>query len=219
MSHLPIGDYALISDCRSAALVSRTGSIDWLCFPRFDGPSVFGRLLDERAGHWVIKAGDGAKTERRYLGETMVLETVFRTAEGEARLVDALLVGKNEKGHQLGASSPGVVVRRLTGVRGALEFELEYAPRPEYGLIDPLLSPVSGGIATRGGADILLLSAPTELQIDGGVARSRFRVREGETLSFALQHRASWEPRLRAWSQDAIAERLEDTISAWLTWS
>ena len=66
MSGLPIADYAVLSDCRSAALVSRGGSIDWLCFPRFDGPSVFGRILDERAGHWSIAAPAGERFRRAF---------------------------------------------------------------------------------------------------------------------------------------------------------
>jgi hypothetical protein len=101
MSTLPIADYALLSDCRSAALVSRSGSVDWWCVPRFDGPSVFARLLDEEAGHWSIRV-PGATTERRYLDQTMALETTFRSATGTAVLVDAMAVGRNERGHQLG---------------------------------------------------------------------------------------------------------------------
>src|SRR3954447_20999077 len=98
MSELPIADYALLSDCRSAALVSRGGSIDWLCFPRFDSPSVFGRLLDDAAGHWVIRPGTGEPFEatRRYVDDSLLLETTFTTAGGSATLTDALAVGRNE---------------------------------------------------------------------------------------------------------------------------
>jgi GH15 family glucan-1,4-alpha-glucosidase len=90
MSTLPIGDYALLSDCRSAALVGRDGSVDWLCFRRFDGPSVFARLLDDDAGHLSVRpAGEFAAT-RRYLDQTMALATTFTTATGVAVLTDAL---------------------------------------------------------------------------------------------------------------------------------
>src|SRR6478735_6021529 len=99
MSGLPIADYALLSDCRSAALVSRSGSIDWLCFPRFDGPSVFGRLLDESAGHWSIRPVEQAEATRRYVDDTMLLETTFTNESGSVVLVDALAVGRNERGH------------------------------------------------------------------------------------------------------------------------
>src|SRR6266540_2760345 len=87
MTHLPIAQYALLSDCKSAALVGKDGSVDWLCFPRFDGPSVFGRILDESAGHWSIRPAGDAEVSRRYVDETMLLETTFRTATGTGALV------------------------------------------------------------------------------------------------------------------------------------
>src|SRR5206468_597286 len=81
MSMTPIADYALISDCHSAAVVSRGGSIDWLCRPPFDSPAVFARILDQSAGHHSIAPTGAFTAERRYLDRTMVLETTFRTAE------------------------------------------------------------------------------------------------------------------------------------------
>src|SRR3954463_9919772 len=139
MTQLPIADYALVSDCHSAALVSRDGSIDWLCFPRFDSPSTFGRILDESAGHWSIRPVADAELTRRYQPETLVMETTFRTATGTARVIDALAVGRNERGHALGAEAPSTLVRVVEGVHGEVELDLDYAPRPEYGLICPLL--------------------------------------------------------------------------------
>src|SRR5260221_13872724 len=193
MSNLPIADYALLSDCRSAALVSRAGSVDWLCFPRFDGPSVFARLLDEQAGHWSIYTVGATEVSRRYLEGTMALETTFRTPPGVAVLVDAMAIGRNERGHELGVNSPGVVLRSVSCESGTVEMELEYAPRFEYGLIYPLLRPIQGGLVTRGGADVLVLSSPIALQVEGSLARARFTLQAGEQVGFALQHRASWE--------------------------
>ena len=86
MSTTPIADYALLSDRHSAALVSRDGSIDWLCFPRFDSSSVLGRLLGDKAGHWSIRASNATQVTRRYLDRTMVLETTFRTPTGTVSL-------------------------------------------------------------------------------------------------------------------------------------
>ena len=121
----------------SAALVSRDGSVDWLCFPRFDGPSVFCRLLDPAGGHFAIRPAGEFQVSRRYVDQTLVLETTFTTAGGTAVLTDALAIGRNERGHHLGAHSPGTLLRSLACTRGEIEAEVSYAPRPEYGLVHP----------------------------------------------------------------------------------
>src|SRR5258708_37806353 len=102
MSTTPIADYALVSDCHSAALISRDGSVDWLCFPRFDSRSVFARLLDESAGSWAIRPTGAAEISRRYVEHSMGRERTFRTATGSATLVDALALWPNARGHQRG---------------------------------------------------------------------------------------------------------------------
>jgi alpha,alpha-trehalase len=219
MSSPPIGDYALLSDCRSAALTSRHGSVDWLCFPRFDGPSVFARILDDEAGHFSVNVVGEAQVARRYLDGTMILETTFRAPTGTAVLVDAMAVGRNDRGHQLGAHSPGALVRRVACTEGKVDVAVEYAPRPEYGIIHPLLSRVDGGVTARGGADVLLLSCPGPLDIDGSTATGRLTLRAGEAACFAVQHRKSWEEPTPAWTQEEIAQRMDDTAEGWRTWS
>src|SRR5213082_1378260 len=87
----PIADYGLLADCNTAALVARDGSIDWLCLPRYDSPSVFGRILDPNAGHWQIAPAGDYEVERRYLPGTLVVEITFTTSTGSARLTDALV--------------------------------------------------------------------------------------------------------------------------------
>src|SRR6202034_2545076 len=106
MSTTPIADYALLSGRHSAALVSRDGSIDWLCFPRFDSPSIFGRLLGEEAGHWSIRASSATQVTRRYLDRTMVLESTFRTPTGTVAITDGLAMGDGNRGHALGKGAP-----------------------------------------------------------------------------------------------------------------
>src|SRR3989440_11134368 len=219
MSNVPIADYVLLSDCRSAALVSRAGFVDWLCFPRFDGPSVFARLLDEQAGHWSISAVGATEVSRRYINGTMALETTFRTPTGSAVLVEAMAMGRNERGHELGVDSPGVLLRSVSCQSGTVEIELEYAPRFEYGLIFPLLRPIEGGILARGGADVLVLSSPVMLTLEGSMARARFTLQAGEQASFALQHRASWENTPEVCTQAGITDSLQDTVVGWQTWS
>ena len=219
MNSLPIGDYALLSDCRSAALVSRAGSVDWLCFPRFDGPSVFCRLLDPAGGRFAIRPAGGFETSRAYMDQTMALETTFRTASGTAVLTDAMAVGRNERGHDLGAGSPGVLLRRLVCTDGELEIEVTFAPRPEYGLIHPILEPVPGGLAARGGAGRLLLSAPATFQVEGATAAARLHMAAGQTVMFALAHGQMWEPPLTVWESSQIDARLDDTVEGWRSWS
>ena len=138
MSTTPIADYALLSDRHSAALVSRDGSIDWLCFPRFDSPSIFARLLGDEAGHWSIRATGATQVTRRYLDRTMVLETTFRTPTGTSYW-STPRHGRGNRGHELGKGAPHLLLRRATCTEGEVEMDVEYAPRPEYGLIYPLL--------------------------------------------------------------------------------
>jgi alpha,alpha-trehalase len=218
VSRTPIGDYALISDCHSAALVSRAGSVDWLCFPRFDGPSVFARLLDDRAGHWSIGPTDQAQVSRRYRQATMVLETEFRTHHGTLVLTEAMASGPNQ-GHELGARAPRALLRRVECRDGRAEVQVSFAPRMEYGLAQPDVTAIDGGIRARGGADILLLSSGRPLEVRDGGAVARFDLRASEGASFALAHRASWEPPLAAWGEEEINGMLEETTAAWQSWS
>lgn len=218
MSRTPIADYALLSDCHSAALVSRDGSVDWLCFPRFDGPSVFARLLDDRAGHWSIGPTDQAEVFRRYQHATMVLETAFRTPHGTLVLTEAMASGPNQ-GHELGAGAPRALLRRVECRDGRAEVEIRFAPRMEYGLAQPHVSAIDGGVRARGGADVLLLSSSRPLEVRDGGAVARFDLRAGEGASFALAHRAVWEPPLTAWGEEEINGMLEETSAAWQSWS
>ncbi|HEX6452340.1 MAG TPA: glycoside hydrolase family 15 protein [Trebonia sp.] len=216
---MPISDYALLSDCRSAALVSRGGSVDWLCFPRFDSPAVFARILDSGGGHFSIRPVGEFQASRAYADQTMALETTFVTAAGTAVLTDAMAVGRNERGHDLGAGSPGVLLRQLACIAGEMDVEVSYAPRPEFGLIHPILEAIPGGVAARGGAGRLLLSAPVAFVIDGATATARVHLAAGQDLCFALAHGQAGEPPLPAWDGEAIAARLEDTLEGWRSWS
>jgi GH15 family glucan-1,4-alpha-glucosidase len=217
MSRHPIADYALLSDCHSAALVHRSGSVDWLCFPRYDSPSVFGRLLDRAAGHWAVRATGTASILRRYLDDTLVLETAFETATGRLTLTDALAIGPNERGHQLGARSPHVMLRRVECTAGRVEMELEFAPRPDYAQRPAGLREVAGGILVTGDSSPLLLSSAVSHEISEGTARARLALRGGESRAFALQYQP--EGADQRWTEEEIAVRLTETIEAWRTWS
>ncbi|MFJ2722968.1 glycoside hydrolase family 15 protein [Streptomyces sp. NPDC087437] len=219
MSARPIGDHALLSDCRSAALVTSDGSVDWLCLPRFDSPAIFARLLDEDAGHWSIRPTGPVDISRRYVKDTLVLETTFRTAAGTAVLHDALALGRRERGHALGAASPGTLLRRITCTEGRVNIEIDYAPRPEFGLVHPLLSAVRGGLAAYGGAHVLLLSSPVDLRVSGSTAHGRIPLVAGHRLGFALHVGSAWERESVGWRAGRIRRRMSDTIEGWRSWS
>src|SRR5580698_4368274 len=202
MSTTPIANYALLSDRHSAALVSRDGSIDWLCFPRFDSPSIFGRLLGDDAGHWTIRAVTVTRVTRRYLDRTMVLETTFHTPTGTVSITDALALGDGNRGHELGKDAPHLLLRRAACLSGEVELSLEYVPRPEYGLVHPLFDAVDGGLAAFGGADVLVLSTPMALAVEISAVSGQLRLRHGESAAFALHHAKRAETgTARVWSQ------------------
>jgi GH15 family glucan-1,4-alpha-glucosidase len=219
MSSKPISDYAFLSDCHSAALVSRAGSVDWLCFPRFDSPAVFARLLDEEAGHWSIAPVERADVSRHYLDGSLAMETTFTTAGGRATLTDALALGSKTRGHRLGAEAPHALLREIECVDGTLEIEIEFAPRPEYGLVTPILRLADGGVHARGSADVLLLSAEVPWTLANSTARARVVLERGGAVAFALVHRTSSEPAPDAWTARDIRRRLKDTVTAWQSWA
>ncbi|WP_327241639.1 glycoside hydrolase family 15 protein [Streptomyces sp. NBC_01320] len=220
MSTRPIGDYALLSDCHSAALVGTDGSVDWLCLPRFDSPSVFGRLLDENAGHWSIRPRGPSEVSRRYVPQTLTLETTFRTPTGTMVLLDTLAMGNRERGHTLGASSPGIMLRHITCTAGSVTVETNFAPRPEFGLIHPVLTAVRGGLTASGGTHRLVLSAPLPLTTDGSTAHGHIVLRAGQRLGLALQSASTWGDKEPApWRAGRIRRRLSDTINGWRSWT
>ncbi len=219
LSSTPIAAHGFLSDCHSAALVTDCGCVDWLCFPRFDSPSVFGGLLDDSAGHWSIHPVGRFTSSRRYLDQTLVLETTFETDGGIVTLVDALAMGPDNRGHALGKGSPHLLIRSVTCLKGEVEIEIDYEPRPEYGIVTPLLSHLEGGVTARGGAEWLVLSTPIPMTLDRCAARGRRSLRAGHTVSFALHSSTLEQLPARVWSQREIADRLASTVSAWRSWS
>ena len=137
----PIADYALIGDCHSAALVSRQGSIDWCCLPRFDSDSCFGRLLDwSKGGYFQISPAGRFSSRREYLEKSLVLVTTFRAAAGEARLIDffAMRPGGRQRPRRQ-------IVRIIEGVSGTLRLNVRFVPRLDFGEVKPWVRPSSAG--------------------------------------------------------------------------
>lgn len=215
----PIADYALLSDSQGAALVSRGGSIDWLCLPRFDSPASFARILDPDAGHWRLAPTEDGEVSRAYLDGTMVLRTEFRTTAGAVAVTDALVFMPLERGHAIGQQAPHALVRLVEGLDGEVELETEVAPRPEYGLTTPRWEPASGGAICRGGPCAYVLSSPLPVEMREGTAVSRLRVRRGERLGFALRVAEPWQPLPKPWSTDQVRAWLYGTVRGWQSWS
>lgn len=214
----PIADYALLSDCNSAALVSRDGSVDWLCLPRFDSPALFAGILDPSAGHWSLRPAGPCRVERAYLPGTLVLETTFTTDAGVVRVRDAMGFGDRERVHELGLAAPHELLRAVEGVSGSVEMAMELAPRPEYGLVRPLFRQTEDGGRTFGGPSQIVVRAGTPVAIEDATMRASFRVDAGQRVGFALRWSPVEESRPTASAPHRVAARITDTIAGWRSW-
>jgi GH15 family glucan-1,4-alpha-glucosidase len=219
MSNTPIADHALLADRHSTALIDRSGSVEWLSFPRFDSPSVFGRLLGPDAGHWSITPSGNWTGTRHYLDRTLVLQTTFTTPTGVLVLTDLLALGPDKGGHRLGRNVPHLLLRRVACTSGSVDVEISYAPRPEYGLVVPLLAHVNGGVTARGGAQWLVLTTPTRLDLDGGVAHGQVNLDAGQTIHLALHRSTLEQTPAHIWSDSDLAETVDATVADWQSWS
>src|SRR5215210_4565824 len=182
----PIADYGLLADCNGSALVDRAGSIDWLCMPRYDSPAIFARLLDPDAGHWSIRPAGAFRAERRYLPGSLAIETTFTTAGGSVRLLDAMAAADGQRGHDLGFDAPHELLRHVEGVTGEVEMVMELAPRPEYGLIRPLIRLEEGGARTFGSGRVSV-RASVPLEVADATMRATVTVRAGDAHGFSLR--------------------------------
>jgi GH15 family glucan-1,4-alpha-glucosidase len=183
-----IGDYAIIGDCRTAALISRTGSLDWLCLPHFSGPSLFAALLDqERGGRFAIQPAHEFETSRRYLPGTPVLETTFRTGSGAAHLIDLMPIEEHS-----GRLAPmREVLRIVEGIEGEVLLNLRFEPRPNYAREKiRIRSRGALGWSCSWGDELCLLSSEARLEAspDGTAVAGRIRLKAGERLCFSVAY-------------------------------
>ncbi|MGH9063882.1 MAG: glycoside hydrolase family 15 protein [Acidimicrobiales bacterium] len=216
----PIGDYAFLSDCHSVALVDRGGSVDWCCMPRVDSASVFGRVLDHDRGGWcgIAPVDEAAESSRRYVDDSLVLETTFRSSGGEARLIDCFTMREG------GRDSPHrQLLRVVEGVRGRLEVAVQVVPRFDYGEIRPWLRHHGEGTwSATGGDDALVVSGDFDLSgADHGLtATSEIRAGSRARLSITFVDPAELDelPPRPIPSED-LDGRLADTIAWWQRWA
>jgi GH15 family glucan-1,4-alpha-glucosidase len=208
---LPIEEYALISDCFTGALVGKDGSIDWLCLPRYDSPSMFGALLGtEDHGRWLVAAADPtASCERHYDGDTMILVTRWRTADGEVEVVDAMPMGDHRAD----------IVRRVRGVSGAVRMRQDLRIRFGYASAVPWVRKVS----TERPSALVAVAGPDAIVVRGSLLhaadhshRGEFTVKAGETVDLSL----TWFPSHRATPEPLdIDHALRETRTWWTGWA
>jgi GH15 family glucan-1,4-alpha-glucosidase len=204
-----IEDYALIGDCGSAALVGRDGSIDWLCLPRFDSGACFAALLGEpRHGRWLIAPVEpAARVERRYLDGSLILATMFETAEGAVELVD--FMRPRRRLPQL--------VRLVRGMRGRVAMSTEFILRFDYGAVVPWVERLpEGGVTAIGGPERVVLRTPAPLRGEDLKTIGEFTVGAGETIPFVLSYGPSHQPLPPPVDP---ARALHDAEGFWRRWS
>src|SRR5207253_2638426 len=200
--------YAFLSDTQTGALVGRDGSVDWLCFPRFDSGACFAALLgDEKNGCWRFLPADEIKTtRRRYRGDTLILETDLATATGVVRLIDFMPPrGKNPD-----------LVRIIHGIRGKVAMRMQLVIRFEYGSIVPWVRKGHGGLEAIAGADGLILRTPVETRGEDLTTVAGFTVAKGDRIPFVLTWFTSHlEPPRKIHADHA----LRDTEKFWGDWA
>jgi GH15 family glucan-1,4-alpha-glucosidase len=205
---IPLEDYALIGDCETAALVSRAGSIDWLCWPRFDSGACFAALLGgPEHGRWLIEATDpDARVSRCYRDRTLILETRVETADGAVTVIDFMPPrGRNSD-----------IVRLVRGDRGRVRMRTELILRFDYGRTIPWVTRLpDGAFRAIAGPDMVTLHTPVPLRGQDLTTRGDFEVRAGATVPFVLTHGYSHLPPSDA--IDALSS-LEHTDTFWREW-
>ncbi|WP_456307219.1 glycoside hydrolase family 15 protein [Paeniroseomonas aquatica] len=211
MSSRPIEDYALLGDRKTAALVARDGSVDWLCWPRFDSGACFAALLGgPEHGHWQIAPADPApRVSRRYRKGTLVLETEFETAAGAATLIDFMPIDDGRSD----------LIRIVVGRRGRVTMRTELVIRFDYGAVVPWVTRLEDGTGLRAiaGPDMLTVRTPVPLRGEGMTSMGEFTVAAGERVPFVLTYSPSHltSPPAPAEAEGALAA----TEASWLTWS
>ncbi len=204
---LRIEDYALVGDLQTAALVGSDGSVDWLCFPRFDSGACFAALLgDESHGRWLLApADDAACSTRQYVDDTLVLETTWETGSGAVRVLD-FMPPRGE--------APDIV-RIVEGLRGSVEIRTELIIRFDYGSILPWVRRIDDTLVAIAGPDAVCLRTPAELRGEDMTTVGEFTVSEGERVPFVL----TWFPSAREVPKEVDPEQaLDDTLAYWTEW-
>ena len=205
---IPIEDYAMIGDCHTAALVSKQGSIDWLCLPHFDSGACFAALLGtEEHGHWSISPAEPIRKIRRsYRDGTLILETEFETESGSVKLIDCMAP----------RSQTPELLRVVVGTRGRVRMKMELVMRFDYGSVVPWVQRIEGGIRAIAGPDMIRLRTEAPLVGENMKTESEFTVSERQRISFDL----TWYPSNQNAPEPVdVDEAIQATETWWREWS
>ena len=215
-----LSDYGLIGDCHSAALISRRGSIDWCCLPRFDSDSCFGRLLDWRqGGYFEIVPRGRFSVRREYLANSLMLATTYSARRGSVRLIDFFAMRAGGREHPRRE-----LVRVLEGIRGRLRLAVRIVPRLDFGQVKPWIYRTgSRAYVAAGGNTGLLISGDLKLSPDDDHGlTAEVELAAGERIHLAVQfvppedlHRMP----ARAEDRESLAAHFEETLTWWRDWS
>ncbi len=219
MGYQPIADYGVIGDLHTAALVGRNGSIDWLCLPRFDSPSIFAAILDEKiGGRFQITVVDPTGNRQLYVPDTNVLLTRFYTSAGVGEVYDRMPVESDEAGQ---AAPIHDLVRVVHAVRGPVAFELTCRPAFDFARADHVVEAVHDGFLFISRADCrqrVSLLATVPLEIRDGTATARFDLKADEWAAFVLQYVDDAHPATRIQPIGAIRTIVQKTVDYWQRW-
>ena len=216
----PIGDYAMIGDLRSAALLSKQGSVDWMCLPRFDSPWIFGRLLDwDRGGYLQLCPPDGAFAFREYRRDSNVVQTIWSSDHARMRVVDWMPMAVRNK--RLKPPESLRLVRMMQPIAGSTEWRLTFKPRFDYGRQVPVLTPIRPGMLMAGSPDgKVFLQYPSEAPVElaDGQATVTGRVMPGHRAVVLLHYTERDGNAPAAVSLDEAHTYLHQTDDYWVSW-
>ena len=203
-----IEDYALIGDCETAALVSREGSIDWLCWPDFSSGACFAALLgSQKHGYWrICPAGAGWKSSRKYRDHTLILETTFENAHGTVRLIDFMPIRERNSD----------VVRVVEGIRGKMNLSMALSLRFDYGRTVPWVTAIHGGIRAVAGPSVTVFHASVPVHGENLHTVAKFTVGKGDRVWFTLTYGESFKPDPRPIDPE---QALKGTEEFWKRWA
>jgi GH15 family glucan-1,4-alpha-glucosidase len=214
-----IDDYGIIGDSRAVALISPFGSIDWLCWPRFDSPSIFAAILDpQKGGHWSISPIEPFETGHAYIQDSNVLQTRFHCASGEAVLTDLMPVCSED--YKREAFLPDHhILRELQCTRGTIEMKIEFCPRPDYGARPVKIRSVGKlGLRMDVGRGAYWLRSTVPLQADDGIATASSTLNKGDTAQFSLSY-AEESPAVLPALGNAAHQSIEQSVEWWRQWA